>query len=96
MTMDNVPEINPNRQYRPSEICKNGWIVNNKNKPNYKYILRLISAKKLKARDGSFADSVKYYQVMGRDIIEYRKENYGLDTPIQESHRPEQNILPQS
>lgn len=60
------------RLYRPSEIAKNGWIVNNNGQGDYKYVLKLIKFKRLKARNVCITGKT-YWRVSGKTIVDYRK-----------------------
>jgi hypothetical protein len=99
----NMPElpIDPTREYKPSEIAQSGWIVNTKGKKDYLYILHLINAGKLRARDVAIGQT-KYFKVLGADILKWKQSSYNL--PAQTEHesagdtitnQPSENILPQ-
>lgn len=88
-----VPSINPNYMYRPSEIAKNGWILNTNGDKNYKFILKLIRLGKLKAKNVCVTGtSQMYFRVKGQHIIDYQKrltDEYYV--PPEDSDGPEQD-----
>ena len=59
---------------KPSEIAKNGLITNSKGKGDYRYVLRLIKANKLKARNWALSGDKPYFMVHVDEIERYRKE----------------------
>jgi hypothetical protein len=75
----NTFPINPDEEYTPTQITRYGWILNNRNRPNYKYILQLIKAGKLRARNVCTSNTgAKYYKVLGADILKYKQSSYNI------------------
>lgn len=71
----NKVKIDPNKLYRPREIVNNAWIVNTMGNPDYDYVLKLIRKGALKAADVSLGgEDSKRYQVVGQEIIDFRKK----------------------
>ena len=66
--------INPNAQYSPEAIVKNGWIRNSTGKNNrasYVYVLKLIRTSKLPAVDKTVSGTRPTWVVPGWAIIDY-------------------------
>ena len=93
--------IDPTKEYKPSEIAENGWILNTKGKKDYLYVLNLIKGGKLRAKNHATLGQTKYFKVLGSDILTYK--NTGYNIPVQQPHEennntesnsPGQNILP--
>jgi hypothetical protein len=74
--MPQVPII-PTIEYNPSQIVENGWIRNTKDKPDYRYVLRLIKYGRLRARNVCLTGK-KYFRVLGADIIRYNQSIYDM------------------
>jgi hypothetical protein len=70
-------QIIPNIEYNPSQIVEHGWITNTRNKPDYRYVLRLIKYGKLRARNVCLTGA-KYFKVLGEDIIKYKQSAYTI------------------
>lgn len=69
--------IDPNKEYTPREIYKGKFILNTVGNSDYRYILRLINAGKLRARIVSIGTQ-KYYVVKGEDILTWKKATYNV------------------
>lgn len=68
--------INPNAQYSPESIVKNGWIRNSTGKDNrasYVYVLKLIRTSKLPAVDKTVSGTRPTWVVPGWAIVDYMK-----------------------
>lgn len=72
-----MKNINPNQEYRPSEIAKNNWIKNRVGKGDYFKILKLIKVGRLKARNYCLSEQMPMWLVLGSEIIKYNKRNGG-------------------
>jgi hypothetical protein len=68
--MSQVPII-PHVEYNPSQIASYGWITNNNDKPDYRYVLKLINKGVLRARNVCLTGK-KYFKVRGEDILKYQ------------------------
>lgn len=79
--------IDPNREYAPSEIFKNGFILNTKGKADYLYVIRLINRGRLRARNVCLGKHKKYYKVLGSDIIAWKKST-ARTIPVQPTAFP--------
>jgi hypothetical protein len=64
-----VPII-PTKEYNPRQIAENGWIKNTKEKKDYRFVLALIKAKQLRARNVCLTGE-KYYKILGTDLLRY-------------------------
>jgi hypothetical protein len=74
-------EIDPDGWYKPRTIAENGWIVapNRKGKSwigSYAYILKLIKAGKIKAKNWGLGQT-PYYRINGREILKFLEEYSG-------------------
>ena len=70
--------INPDCWYRPSEIAKQGIILNSRNKSDVFFVLRLIKSNSLKAQNYG-KGHIPYFRVLGRDLIDYKREHEGIE-----------------
>ena len=64
-------EIEPKTEYKPREIANNGWIKNSKGNSDYYYIIKLIKAGQLRARNYCLTGNSDWWLVKGQDIINY-------------------------
>lgn len=60
--------------YKPSEIAELGLITNSKGKPDYRYVLRLVTNGNLKAIDYSLTGQKAYWLVHIDEIKRFNKE----------------------
>ena len=72
-------EIEENKLYSPREISDAGLIKNSKGNNDYYFVLKLIGRGVLKAKDYTFGKKNPYYKVLGKDILEYKREYEGYD-----------------
>lgn len=77
--------IDPEREYKPSEIARFGFILDTKGKPNYRYVTNLIQKGKLRARNVG-AGAIPYYKVLGKDIIKWKQSTVTI--PEQQPYEP--------
>lgn len=76
-----VIPIDPNRKYAPSEIYRNGFILNTLGKRDLHYVYHLIRIGRLRAENVCQGKFKKYFKVLGSDIIKWKQTT---DYTIQE------------
>lgn len=70
-------EIKDDQFYRPSEIVKNGWILNSRGKINsssYNYVVKLVNKGMLTGVDYATNNKKPFWKVQGREIKRYLRE----------------------
>lgn len=71
-------EIIEDKLYKPTDIVREGFILDTLGKPSYHYILKLIKKGVLKARNKG-TGKVPHFMVLGSEIKKYKKEVEGIE-----------------
>lgn len=87
MNDDTNMNIEPDKFYKPSEIAQLGLIVNSENKGDKYFVLKLIRRGKLKASNYA-TEGNPFYRVLGKDILEYKKEYEGFEANTSSEPEP--------
>lgn len=69
--MTNTP--NKNIDYKPSQIAEAKFIVNSNGNCDSHYVIRLINAGKLKARNYALNSKRPFWLISGSEILRYKK-----------------------
>lgn len=75
--------IDPQHEYRPSEIAEYGWILNTLGKKDYRYIITQVDKGRLRARVVVRGHRNKDYFILGQDIITFKKSTGTFTIPEQ-------------
>lgn len=70
-------EINPEEFYRPRQIAQNHWILWYQGGNAYLYILRLISKKRIKAKNFGFGKT-PYFRILGSELLRFINKTYRI------------------
>jgi len=74
--------IDPNKEYRPSEIAEQGLVLNTRGKRDRRYIITLVNKGKLRARIVVYGHNKDYF-ILGKDIITFKKSTGVFSVPEQ-------------